>query len=934
MNKLEKENYLIELNNQQLKYQDFFKSKIFYYQELARRVWKSLKDLKWMLLEYGPGVGKTRASILMTLSLLKQIILGLNYNIIYVGQVSLERTLQYEYKQLGIDIENIKNIKFYTYQKLVNQLFTSQISTKKNFESYDDLLKKLENKSLEINLNILDELKNSVIIIDEFQKLYRTNNINTYGYTLKYLIENNVVNKLIILSGTILNSTINELEYILFILGEIKTLSPDKYFTKNKNIIKLKEEYEKIFLRIFLQHSLCYRFNENTKEADNIFNGEKLYNESKIKIIKCEMSIPQTKYIIEKYNEYMNELDNEDYLDEEENISGSNKFLSKKYYYTEEDIPKNKILKGKDIDISELKLRAPVAFKFISFLFDNLKKKDFHKCVAYDILINNNFGTNQYKEILLHLGFHLYGTPIVSSNICMICGKKYEEHNAVDKITKTHQFQAITFSILDGSVPETIRYNIREVFNSSENILGKNIYLLILSEVGETSITLKAVNYFYILSYIPSFSRLEQLLARTNRAGTHRELPDRRWVEINILLPTFNKKISDKKSPDEEYFISLEKNNKEIENFLSKLRNENIINNIPYGKYIKEQFNPFLNEDLKILRSFLVEYFKNVDKIKFTTIYKIIHENLYNFKEINFKLITKYQLLIVLINNFSLDNYDKIDNIYSFTDKDFDKLVIYNTDFKNLKDIESGYIQVSAERMKIKDKQIVDIYDEKYKDLLNRLNDKLVKTNINKFLKEISDYERFVKDIFNSTEFLKHFAWSNYLVYMEGDDDINKYIENHISLFADLPPTISFQDFLNNEKSNEIINKIDGIIIKDIIYMRDGQRRSLFHVSVISRELDYRGIIQKTSELPSFLIYKARKHANETYSDSRKDARGCNCLTLTDEDIKETINNNYELFKSVYPDIENEKKIGEISKLYNCRLLYYLFLKINMISIF
>lgn len=942
---LKNKNYLTELNNKQLIHQQLFYYGIRYYQEIAKRVFETLKNINWILLEYGPGVGKTRTFILMILKAIEETKFGLYRKIIIIGQDSLKKIVESQFEALGLNLNDYKDIiYFYTYQKLINRLFILTSNVKRNFIDTEYFKNSLEKGYIQINNNIIDDLKHSIVIIDEFQKLYRSDNINSYGYTIRYLIENNYLYKIILLSGTILNSRINELEYILYILGEednIDNIKSEKYFNYIDNIVKIKDAGVKKFLDIFLEHSLCYQFNEDTIEAEYIYNGVSLFTDSDIKVVKCPMSIKQTEYVLLKQNYILDSIDdiNEDYnknTDENINQQSNNiNLFQKKYYYTEEDYEKNHIFHSNEVKLSELKKNSPIAYKFLSDIFDRLKKSNYGKTVAYNININNNFGLEQYKIILKENGFHMYGDSIVSNNKCMYCLEEYKDHKTDD-----HLFTPITFTIIDGQLTEYARYNLRTIFNSKENLYGSKIYLLLLSEVGETSITLEAVNYFYLLSYIPSFSRMEQLFARTNRAGTHINLPDdKKFVEINILIPTFNTTITSELSPDEKYFITLENNNKEIKKFLYKLRDKNLIANIEYGKYDKNQFNPYLLENITILETYIKDYFSKIEFIDFNSMYKIIVENKYNYTQLNFNIFSKYTILYSVIKFFKIYNFNEKKELYEYKDSDFDKLIVYNPNYILPKKKENKFIEIHD--IKFKNTSNINAKTDFIKDLdnlMSSLNNRSFNINIKKILKPDTINFVLTELINDKSDLIYVFMYNNYMVYCEGDDNKEKYIENHLSLFSDCPVLISCDEYINYIKKNnpDLRKKIKGILFSNNVYMLDNSIIPINPWEFISstNKSQYRVIVSKdTKGVPILKFYNKNIVINIKYKDKRRENRGCDCLTTDNEILNTFINyigTSISETKLNYKDILDIINDPQPNKILICRYIFYycLFFKI------
>jgi hypothetical protein len=132
--------------------------------------------------------------------------------------------------------EIAKDISYLTLQGLYNTIFPSDAI----IQQVEVLRKSLANKKVFIKKTTLEKFKDSVIVVDEINKLYSSNSgLNTYGIALSQLVrvreKYNI--KFIYLTGTLFNSTIEELmplvsvsvfQMLSYIVCVKKNLNPDQ----------------------------------------------------------------------------------------------------------------------------------------------------------------------------------------------------------------------------------------------------------------------------------------------------------------------------------------------------------------------------------------------------------------------------------------------------------------------------------------------------------------------------------------------------------------------------------------------------------------------------------------------------------------------------------------------------------------------------------
>lgn len=101
------------------------------------------------------------------------------------------------------------------------------------------------------------------------------------------------------------------------------------------------------------------------------------------------------------------------------------------------------------------------------------------------------------------------------------------------------------FSIVTGKTPANERARILEVFNSKDNMYGKNIFILVISDAFSMGVNLYFAENAFILNYHWNSMKYIQVNGRIVRLTTHSQLPiEDRFVNIYTFVSTRQKGIS------------------------------------------------------------------------------------------------------------------------------------------------------------------------------------------------------------------------------------------------------------------------------------------------------------------------------------------------------------------------------------------------------
>ena len=163
-----------------------------------------------------------------------------------------------------------KFVRYYGYQKFFTEAM--DFDNKKQTQNIKQLMDDFKHNRLSISKKFLKEYYNSYIIIDEMQKLYSTNGLNTYGLVISMLL--NVAQlyniKVIFLTGTIFNNSITELEFVKNFFSPSISLLPrtdnivKKRFNEEIQFDTLTEDSKEEYRLLLKDHIMYYEQNNWT----------------------------------------------------------------------------------------------------------------------------------------------------------------------------------------------------------------------------------------------------------------------------------------------------------------------------------------------------------------------------------------------------------------------------------------------------------------------------------------------------------------------------------------------------------------------------------------------------------------------------------------------------------------------------------------------
>lgn len=503
----------------------------------------------------------------------------------------LENRKKGEHLKQKIQSKIQKYINFYGYQAFVNVCFPN-LSSEAISQDAEILINNYQKGLIDIDSDFKKKLRNSIIIVDECQKLYSINGINSYGFTImcinKLAEELNI--KMVFLSGTLFNTSLSELLPVVNIMTEHRE-DTYKGFKTKKGIFNEDECLEDINIegvaikaptKKFLEaanellssHYILYDHNRSQKVTEKYkgeismeggITKEDIKKDIMDKIVTLKFpnrkNLPQECHIgnIKVNNKKGDTINMLLYSCE---VSGFQKEQYKKYLqnnsYNELDIddenettisihdvgfpPQNEFIKnsiiknsnneymGKFLELNNLKNFSAIGYNMVKICIEKVLNKE--KLIIYHNKLQS-FGLYQYMLILNVNGFVKYGDSPKSNSLCKHCGKPYilhnEDLNERLKQKVCNDFLPIYYYYLIGDMKQSERDEIvNSVYNNPKNEYGDLLSIMFVSDVAYSGISFMNTNNIIILSKISNISKWRQICARIIRTHSHDALPKQR----------------------------------------------------------------------------------------------------------------------------------------------------------------------------------------------------------------------------------------------------------------------------------------------------------------------------------------------------------------------------------------------------------------------
>ena len=494
-----------------------------------------------------------------------------------------------------------KYIRYTGYQAFFNMVFPEK-NIAKYGQNIDSLVEEYKNNTLVPSRSFIKSLENTVIVVDEMQKLYSSFGLNTYGFAIAYIAKHaeEYKCKIIFLTGTMINSSIGEVPDILNILADDKKWIERDHFCEQEIILgdipiwKFKKDAEDESIEYLKDRFLFYDQKVEGKggKAEIVEMNKGIYFPDAADVKRCSDDMAKTmkycafldtihaiKYpkfdmlpreyhvgnrLISGLDEnqamvlysvkvkgiqkevYDNWLKNKANVasqnddDSEMTISIHDAALPPSTKYSEHGIYKqDNIFKGSFLGLDSLWKYSAIGYEMCCLCLLNAFAGE--KTVLYHNKLNS-FGIKQYAAILNYNGFIKFGNNPNKDSICKSCRRPYGMHslNLEERLKNRvcNEFQPLVYDYLTGDLDTSERmFIVNDVYNNPQNVNGKLISALFISDVAYAGVNLLATHNIVFLSKVSNISKWKQIYNRVVRINSHAIFPeDKKYAKIYTLV--------------------------------------------------------------------------------------------------------------------------------------------------------------------------------------------------------------------------------------------------------------------------------------------------------------------------------------------------------------------------------------------------------------
>ncbi len=169
----------------------------------------------------------------------------------------LNRLKKMAYKGTKFDVENLQEyltkikkrfnnrknngfFQFIGYKKLVNMVFKI-VEPGLNISSLteEEIKKAIDDEKIKVNINLLNEFKNSLVICDEIHNVYNSLTTNNWGIALRYVLDHDPSIRAVFMSATPINNNPTEVVDLLNLIlprTHYKLFSKTEFFESDKKL--------------------------------------------------------------------------------------------------------------------------------------------------------------------------------------------------------------------------------------------------------------------------------------------------------------------------------------------------------------------------------------------------------------------------------------------------------------------------------------------------------------------------------------------------------------------------------------------------------------------------------------------------------------------------------------------------------------------------
>ena len=616
------------------------------HQKFIENLFNPTTPYKRLLLYHGTGTGKTliinavAKTYIDYFKRMKQqpniFIIGFTENIVikdlmkypelgYITRSEIEELNRLSTSNADNDIQRRRNLrasirrritdkakggyyKFYGYREFANHLFNitpkgveAKITHSKIYDETDSntgigsigsagFSKRIDELiakgHIELNRDLFDSLKYSLIACDEVHLTYNIKGKNSGGMSLKYMLDllekedRSTAPRVLYGSATPLSGSPTEAVDLAELLVPLSSYNKLDYFV-TVDPPKFKPDGVDRLGKLFDGYVSFLKDTTKDIYPTRIFDGVSIPGLPYLKFVECPMSNFQLNTLMDhkKHDPNFETLLSSESMSLYDivfpNPDDSNKNIG---LYNISDLeskinsapdkwrqtamidmsPNTKTPSGQFLHSDNLGIYSTKYETLLESLIDLLDSHKPGKTIVYHYMVRGS-GILLLYNMLLENGFIGATSAPISNTRCAVCGVIYKDHNKI----KDHLYRPARVMLAYGELGNTLESNYN-TFNSSDNINGYEYRILLASRVIHEGVDFKEIRYMYILSLPKDISTLIQLMGRAVRGYSHHRLPiDQRDVHISILVSTIN---ADDKSKRETTLIS-----PEVKNYQRKL---------------------------------------------------------------------------------------------------------------------------------------------------------------------------------------------------------------------------------------------------------------------------------------------------------------------------------------------------------------------------
>lgn len=489
----------------------------------------------------------------------------------------LEKLKKASYSENPVDIENYKKyyiaikkrlsnrkgngfFKFIGYKELANHLFGLEDVDVIGITD-DKILNMIEEGTIKINKELLDQFRNSLLICDEIHNVYNTYEKNNWGVAIQTILNYHASCRAIFLSATPVQNSPTEIIDLLNLLLPRKfypMLEKKDFFDSKTNAIKNEDKIAE-----YLQGRVSFIIDRNPAfMATKTILGENIKGIDFLKFIRCPMSNfhyntykevvvtdistlgQEGQYLLDfvlpdpSYSEPFKKIGLYKTKDIKTKLENATRVWKTKIgisYDTENDIISGNLLKKENIKVISNKY-----YEMINNIHDDIKNKK-GKIFIYHTVIHMS-GTFFIQEILKHNNIIGEFDNSNDDTMCAICGNLRKMHNknqlnpSISQENIDHYFQPVRFMIIHSNLDKSNISKIFDKFNHVNNTDGSKFMILLGSKIIQESRSLKAIRNVYVMSKPENMPSFIQIIGRAIRLGSHSNLPkSQRHVDIKIF---------------------------------------------------------------------------------------------------------------------------------------------------------------------------------------------------------------------------------------------------------------------------------------------------------------------------------------------------------------------------------------------------------------